>query len=239
MNIIEIKNFRMVFGDKEVIKDLSFTVKKGEIFGLLGSNGCGKTTTVRALLGLYQPTGGELLIDGQKFVPSDQTVVGYLPEDRGLYLKETVLDVMIYFGHLKGLKDPKDWSLKYLKRVNLSDSAHKHVSKLSSGMQQKVQLGLTIMGNPKLLILDEPTKGFDPVNRKLLMDIIDETHKKGATIIMITHYMEEVERLCDRAILLKDGVARAYGTIASIKKEFKGKSLDEIFVQIYGGTNED
>ena len=227
----------MVFGDKTVIKDLSFTVKKGEIFGLLGSNGCGKTTTIRALLGLYQPTGGQLLVNGKKFAPSDQTVVGYLPEDRGLYLKETVIDVMTYFGSLKGIKNPKQWSLDYLKRVDLSDAATKQIAKLSSGMQQKVQLGLTIMGNPKLLILDEPTKGFDPVNRKLLMSIITELHAKGSAIILITHYMEEVERLCDRAILLKDGVAHAYGTIANIKKQFGGKSLDQIFVKVYGETD--
>jgi len=233
-NIVEVKNFKMVFGDKTVIKDLSFSVKQGEIFGLLGSNGCGKTTTIRALLGLYQPTDGELLIDGQKFTPSEKTTVGYLPEERGLYMKETVIDVMIYFGHLKGLKNPKEWSLKYLKRVGLEDAVTRQIGKLSSGMQQKVQLGLTIMGDPKLLILDEPTKGFDPVNRKLLMDIIAQAHDNGATIIMITHYMEEVERLCDRAILLKNGVARAYGKIANIKKEFNGKTLDEIFVNIYG-----
>jgi ABC-2 type transport system ATP-binding protein len=233
-NIVDVKNFQMTFGDKPVIKDLSFNVKRGEIFGLLGGNGCGKTTTIRALLGLYQPTSGELLVDGQKFTPSDKTTVGYLPEERGLYLKETVLDIMIYFGHLKGLKNPKEWSLKYLERVDLQDSANKHISKLSSGMQQKVQLGLTIMGNPKLLILDEPTKGFDPVNRKLLMNIITELHDKGSAIILITHYMEEVERLCDRAILLKDGVARAYGKISDIKKQFNGKSLDEIFVEVYG-----
>jgi ABC-2 type transport system ATP-binding protein len=233
-NIVEVKNFKMTFDGKKIIKDLSFTVKQGEIFGLLGSNGSGKTTTVRALLGLYQPTGGELLIKGAKFTPSQETVVGYLPEERGLYMQETVIDIMTYFGHLKGLKDPKEWSLRYLKRVELQDSATKQIGKLSSGMQQKVQLGLTIMGNPKLLILDEPTKGFDPVNRKLLMNIIAEHHKQGAAIIMITHYMEEVERLCDRAILLKNGVARAYGKISDIKKEFGDKSLDEIFVSIYG-----
>lgn len=233
-NIVEVKNFKMTFGGYEVIKDLSFEVKQGEIFGLLGSNGSGKTTTIRALLGLYQPTSGELLVSGEKFNPSDQTLVGYLPEERGLYLKETVIDVMTYFGSLKGVKNPKEWSLKYLNRVDLPDVATMQVGKLSSGMQQKVQLGITIMGNPKLLILDEPTKGFDPVNRKLLMDIIAELHDKGAAVIIITHYMEEVERLCDRALLLKDGVARAYGKISDIKKEFNNKSLDQIFVSIYG-----
>ncbi|MDR0591542.1 MAG: ATP-binding cassette domain-containing protein [Candidatus Nomurabacteria bacterium] len=232
--IISVKNFRMIFGDKEVIKELSFDVKKGEIFGLLGSNGSGKTTTIRALLGLYQPTGGELLVNGKKFSPEQGTVVGYLPEERGLYTKETVLDVMIYFGKLRGLANPKAWSLKYLERVGLVDKTKEKIGRLSSGQQQKVQLGITIMGEPKLLILDEPTKGFDPVNRRLLMEIIDETHKKGATILMITHYMDEVERLCDRALLLKDGAARAYGTIAAIKKQFNSHNLDDIFVQIYG-----
>lgn len=237
-NIVDVKNFQMTFDGNEVIKDLSFNVKKGEIFGLLGSNGSGKTTTIRALLNLYQPTGGKLHINGKKFVPAMHAHVGYLPEERGLYLKETVIDTMTYFGRLKGLEEPKEWSLKYLDRVDLAKTANMQISKLSSGMQQKVQLGITIMGNPKLLILDEPTKGFDPVNRKLLMDLISESHQKGAAIILITHYMEEVERLCNRALLLKDGVARAYGTINDIKKEFGDKSLDEIFVEIYGEKDE-
>ena len=228
----------MAFGGKTVIDDLSFTVQPGEIFGLLGSNGCGKTTTIRALLGLYRPTGGELLIDGQAFNPSDASVtVGYLPEERGLYKKESVIDTFVYFGELKGLKDPKKWALSYLKRVGLADKATERVEKLSGRQQQKVQLGLTIMNNPKLLILDEPTKGFDPVNRKLLMDIIDELHQKGSTVILITHYMDEVERLCDRALLLKDGHAKAYGTIKNIRKQFKNKTLDEIFVEVYGATD--
>ena len=238
-NIVEVKNFRMQFGRKTVISDLSFDVKKGEIFGLLGANGCGKTTTMRALLGYYVPTSGELLIDGKKFNPEGSKVtVGYLPEERGLYRKESVIDTMTYFGEMKGLKNPREWSLKYLERVGLSDKANERIEKLSGGQQQKVQLGVTIMGDPKLLILDEPTKGFDPMNRKLLMEIIEELHKKGAAIILITHYMEEVEKLCDRALLLKDGVARAYGKIADIKKEFGGKSLEQIFVDVYGGENE-
>ena len=238
-NIVEVKNFRIQFGEKPVISDLSFDVKKGEIFGLLGANGCGKTTTMRALLGYYVPTSGELLIDGKKFNPEGSKVtVGYLPEERGLYRKESVIDTMTYFGEMKGLKNPREWSLKYLERVGLSDKANERIEKLSGGQQQKVQLGVTIMGDPKLLILDEPTKGFDPMNRKLLMEIIEELHKKGAAIILITHYMEEVEKLCDRALLLKDGVARAYGKIADIKKEFGGKSLEQIFVDVYGGENE-
>ena len=238
-NIVEVKNFKMAFGRKTVIKELSFEVRKGEIFGLLGSNGSGKTTTIRALLGFYQPTDGELLIDGKKYNPEDTSVtVGYLPEERGLYRKENVIDTMVYFGELKGLKNPREWSMRYLKRVGLVDKAEEKIERLSGGQQQKVQLGLTIMDNPKLLILDEPTKGFDPMNRRLLMEIIDELHQKGTAVILITHYMDEVEKLCDRALLLKDGVERAYGAIDDIKKEFGGKSLDEIFVEVYGGNNE-
>lgn len=238
-NIVEVKNFKMAFGRKTVIKDLSFEVRKGEIFGLLGSNGSGKTTTIRALLGFYQPTDGELLIDGKKYNPEDTSVtVGYLPEERGLYRKENVIDTMVYFGELKGLKNPREWSMRYLKRVGLADKAEEKIERLSGGQQQKVQLGITIMDNPKLLILDEPTKGFDPMNRRLLMEIIDELHQKGTAVILITHYMDEVEKLCDRALLLKDGVVRAYGEISEIRKEFGGKSLDEIFVEVYGGNNE-
>lgn len=236
-DLISVKNFKMCFGKTTVIKDLSFSVKKGEIFGLLGSNGSGKTTTIRALLGLYVPTSGQVLINDAPFSPKSNFTVGYLPEERGLYRKETVLDTMIYFGRLKGLKDPKTWALAYLKRVGIEHKASEKIEKLSTGQQQKVQLGITIMNHPKLLILDEPTKGFDPINRKLLMDIIDELHQKGSTIILITHYMDEVERLCDRALLLKDGTAYAYGTISGIKQQFGHQSLDQIFINIYGENN--
>ena len=229
----------MIFDNHTVIKDLSFSIKKGEIFGLLGANGSGKTTTIRALLGFYTPTSGELLIDGHKYNPEDAKVtIGYLPEERGLYRKESVIDNLLYFGELKHLKDPLTWSRRYLKRVGLSDKETTKIEKLSGGQQQKIQLGITIMNDPKLLILDEPTKGFDPMNRRLLMEIIEELHKKGTSIIMITHYMDEVERLCDRALLLKDGVARAYGTIPEIKQEFNNQSLDQIFIDIYGENHE-
>ena len=235
--MVEIRHFKMSFGDKTVIKDLSFDVFRGEVFGFLGSNGSGKTTTLRALLGLYQPTAGDLLINGKPYSVENQIRLGYLPEERGLYKKEKVLDVMLYFGQLKGLsrKEAKDFSLKFLERVNLSDKANTQLDKLSGGQQQKIQLGVTIMGDPELLIMDEPAKGFDPVNRRLLMNIIEEQRKAGATIIYVTHQMEEVERLCDRLILLKDGQAAAYGTLEEVKSQFGGASMDDIFVQVYGG----
>lgn len=230
----------MSFGKTRVINDLSFEVNRGETFGLLGSNGSGKTTTIRALLGIYEPTGGELLIDGKPFDVSGTVKLGYLPEERGLYKKESVIDVMSYFGQLKGMEAvaARDWSLAFLQRVDLADKSRTRLDKLSGGQQQKVQLGITVMNNPELLILDEPTKGFDPVNRRLLMDIIEEHQAKGATVIFITHQMEEVERLCDRILLLKDGTARAYGTIEAVKKEFSGQSLDDIFISIYGDKSD-
>ncbi len=235
--IIEIRDFSLELGGKKIIKNLSFEVMRGEVFGFLGSNGSGKTTTLRTLLGLYRPTAGELLVDGGPYSVSGGVKLGYLPEERGLYKKEKVLDVMLYFGELKGMSraDAREFSLEYLKRVQLDDKATIRLDKLSGGQQQKVQLGVTIMNNPELLILDEPTKGFDPVNRRLLMNIIEERKKAGATIVFVSHHMEEVERLCDRAILLKDGQSEAYGTISNIKKEFGCTSMDDVFVKVYGG----
>ena len=221
-DIISIKNFKLSFGNKEIIRGLSFNVKKGEIFGFLGSNGSGKTTTIRALLGIYQADSGELLINGEEFSPEKVGAIGYLPEERGLYKKEKVIDVMQYFGRLKGLskKEAQEFSKKYLKRVGLEDKANLNIDKLSGGQQQKIQLGITIMGKPELLILDEPTKGFDPVNRQLLMDIIEEENARGATIMMVTHQMEEVEKICNRALLLKNGKMKAYGTVDEIRNKF-------------------
>jgi ABC-2 type transport system ATP-binding protein len=222
--LVHIANFRMDFGRTTVIRDLSFDIQQGETFGFLGSNGSGKTTTIRALLGIYQPTAGTLHIDGRPFSPEAGDRLGYLPEERGLYKKESVIDVMVYFGKLKGLgkEQARHWSRDYLERVGIGDKEKVRLDKLSGGQQQKVQLGVTIMNDPELLILDEPTKGFDPVNRRLLMDIIDDQKKSGSTVMMVTHQMEEVERLCDRVILLKDGGARAYGTVAEVQEQFGG-----------------
>ena len=221
-NVISIKDFELSFGSKKIIHGLNFEVKKGEIFGFLGSNGSGKTTTIRALLGIYQADSGELLINGEEFSPEKFGAIGYLPEERGLYKKEKVIDVMQYFGRLKGLskKEAQEFSKKYLERVGLEDKANLNIDKLSGGQQQKIQLGITIMGKPDLLILDEPTKGFDPVNRQLLMDIIAEENARGATIVMVTHQMEEVEKICNRALLLKDGKVKDYGTVDEIRNQF-------------------
>ena len=221
-DIVSIKDFELSFGDKKIIHGLDFSVKRGEIFGFLGSNGSGKTTTIRALLGIYQADSGELLINGKKFSPERTGLIGYLPEERGLYRKEKVIDVMQYFGQLKGLskKEARDFSQNFLKRVGLEDKARLNIDKLSGGQQQKIQLGITIMGKPDLLILDEPTKGFDPVNRELLMEIIKEENTRGATIIMVTHQMEEVEKICNRALLLKNGKTKAYGTVDEIRNQF-------------------
>lgn len=222
--LVHIQGFRMDFGRTTVIRDLSFDIERGETFGFLGSNGSGKTTTIRALLGIYQPTAGVLHIDGKTFSPEAGERLGYLPEERGLYKKESVIDVMVYFGRLKGLgaEQARRWSREYLERVGIGDKEKVRLDKLSGGQQQKVQLGVTIMNDPELLILDEPTKGFDPVNRRLLMDIIDDQKRAGSTVMMVTHQMEEVERLCDRVILLKDGVARAYGTVEQVQDQFGG-----------------
>jgi len=225
--VVHVENFRMNFGATPVIKDLSFDVYPGETFGFLGSNGCGKTTTIRALLGIYIPTAGVLHINGRPFEPSQSGELGYLPEERGLYKKETVLDTMVYFGRLKGMSaaDARAWSSSYLDRVGLPTKAKIRLDKLSGGEQQKVQLGVTIMNNPKLLILDEPTKGFDPVNSRLLMSIIEERKAAGATIVIITHQMDDVEKLCDRIILLKDGVKHAYGTVEEVQEQFGGTTV--------------
>lgn len=221
-NIITVKNFTKSFGDNEVVSGLDFEVHEGEVFAFLGANGSGKTTTIRCLLGILKETGGELLIQGQKYHPEMSELVGYLPEERGLYTSETVIDTMVYLGELKGMANAaaKQWSYDYLDRVGLPGKAKEKIKKLSSGQQQKIQLGITIINSPKLLILDEPTKGLDPMNRTLLMDILLNLKKQGSTIMFITHQMEEVEKIADRMLMIKDGQSKLYGNVLDIKKSF-------------------
>jgi len=237
--VVSVDSYSMRFGRKEVIKNLTFDVKQGEIFGFLGANGAGKTTTIRTLLALLEPSGGELLINGQRYSPAIAPTLGYLPEERGLYRNEPVIETMIYFAILHGLSrdEARTRALAYLKRVGLVDKANERLVNLSGGQQQKIQLGVTILHEPSLMILDEPTEALDPVNRALLMDIINERRAEGATVMLVTHRMEEVEQLCDRILLLKNGVAMEYGTI----DEVKDKSGSQQIVLDYSGklpTNE-
>ena len=220
--IIDVQSFGINFGNKQVINNLSFNVKKGEVFGFLGANGAGKTTTIRTLLGLYEPTSGKLQINGQKYSPDMSHLVGYLPEERGLYRNEPVINTMVYFGMLHGLSKSEaiKRSTDYLNRVGLADKATEMFVRLSGGQQQKIQLGVTILHEPTLMILDEPTEALDPVNRSLLMEIINERRSKGATVMLVTHRMEEVEQLCDRILMLKDGRSVLYGTVNEVRESY-------------------
>ena len=233
--IVQIKNCSLKLGGRSIVKQLDLEVYSGEIFALLGANGSGKTSTIRSLLRIYTPTSGTLDINGAPYKPEMSDLVGYLPEERGLYTRSKVLDVMTYFGELKGMKrtDARAFSLEYLGKVGLEDKADLKVKKLSGGQQQKIQLGVAIMGKPRLLILDEPTKGLDPVNRVLLIDTIKEVRKNGTAIIYTTHLMEEVERIADRLAIIRGGERVAYGAIDEVKKEFDAKTIEEVFVHLY------
>ena len=226
--MVEVSNLQVEFGQTPVVRDLSFRVERGQTMAFLGANGSGKTTTIRALLGIIEPTAGTLLIDGQPYRSDRSGMLGYLPEERGLYKKESVLATMQYFGQLKGLSASaaREWSIAYLAQVEMSELVKRRVETLSGGQQQKIQLGVTLIGNPSLLILDEPTKGFDPVNRKLLLDMVATHAKAGATVILVTHQMEEVERLCDSVLLLKDGRNYISGDIDEVRRKFGEPIID-------------
>lgn len=235
---VYVKDFSLTLGSKEIVHKLNFEVKPGEVFAFLGANGSGKTSTIRSLLGLYEATSGQTHINGRQYTAKDAQSVGYLPEERGLYTRVSAIDNLIYFGEMKGMSraDARAAGMAFLEEVGLADKATLKLKKLSGGQQQKVQLGVAVMGNPSLLILDEPTKGLDPVNRKLLLDIVENHREQGAAVIYITHLMEEVERLADRMIIIKNGRAEAYGTVKEVKKKFKANSIEDIFVSIYNDT---
>lgn len=235
---VSVKNFSLSLGDKEIVHDLSFEIQPGEVFAFLGANGSGKTSTIRSLIGLYEATKGTLLINGKTYSSKDAHSVGYLPEERGLYSRVSAIDNLTYFGEMKGFSrsEARKAGMEFLEEVGLGDKANLKLKKLSGGQQQKVQLGVAVMGSPSLLILDEPTKGLDPVNRKLLLDIVEHHKQEGAAVIYITHLMEEVERLADRLLIIKDGQAKAYGTVKEVKKKFKADSIEDVFVGIYNTT---
>ncbi|NCS32064.1 ABC transporter ATP-binding protein [bacterium] len=221
-SVIHVKNLVKSFGKTPVVKDLSFDVNKGDVFAFLGANGSGKTTTIRCLLDILQPTRGSALIFGNKFDLALASRIGYLPEERGLYTNAQVMETLVYFAQLKGMTtaDAKQKALKYLDRVELSAHHATEIKKLSSGQQQKIQLGITLINAPDLLILDEPTKGLDPVNRSLLMELLDELNENGATIVFVSHQMDEVEKIANRLVMIKNGSQALYGSLQEVKKQF-------------------
>ena len=202
------------FGDKRAVDDLSFAVRDGEVFGFLGGNGAGKTTSLRMVLDIIRPTSGKIEILGRAPGRENSADLGFLPEERGLYRTMTALDTITYFGQLKGMSrgDARREGKSLLDRFGLGSSAGTKIEKLSKGMAQKVQLATAVVNAPKLLILDEPFSGLDPVNQGLLEDEIRRLSRLGSTIVFSTHVMQHAERLCDRLLLLAAGHKKFEGT---------------------------
>jgi ABC-2 type transport system ATP-binding protein len=202
------------FGEKRAVDDLSFAVRDGEVFGFLGGNGAGKTTSLRMVLDILRPTAGRIEVLGRAPGRDNSPELGFLPEERGLYRTMTALDTITYFGRLKGMSkgDARREGRALLDRFELGSSANTRIEKLSKGMAQKVQLATAIVNAPRLLILDEPFSGLDPVNQGLLEVEIQRLSKRGATIVFSTHVMQHAERLCDRLLLLAQGRKLFEGT---------------------------
>lgn len=219
---IRIDCFSKSFGVTRAVNSLSFEVFPGEIFGFLGRNGAGKTTTIRTLLRIYEPDQGNLFLRGLPFTESRAHEVGYLPEERGLYTRASIWDTLIYMGRLRSV--PRDKLLlrtqEYLERFDLWEIRHKKIQNLSSGMQQKVQIIATLLHEPPVLILDEPFRGLDPINRQLVFDILQEKKSAGACILFSSHQILEIEDLCDRVILIAGGESKAYGSVEEVQTSF-------------------
>lgn len=222
MATIEVKNLFKSFGKTVAVNNVSFEAHKGRIFGLLGPNGAGKTTTIRMINYIIPQDNGEIIIKGLKVSPKTQKLIGYMPEERGLYKKMKVGEQLMYLAQLKGLnaatakKNIRYW----LERFNASDWHSKVVGELSKGMSQKIQFISTIVHDPEIYIFDEPFSGLDPINSELLKEIIIELREKGKTILFSTHRMEQVEQMCDDICLFNNGKVVLTGNLRSIKKEF-------------------
>jgi ABC-2 type transport system ATP-binding protein len=224
MNVLEVKNLKKYYATQKAVDDISFTLAPGSIFGLLGPNGAGKTTLIRMITGIFYPDEGEILFNGRKFDPINDVIsIGYMPEERGLYKKMKIGEQAVYLSQLKGLSKKeatekvKEWFVKF----QMQSWWNKKVEDLSKGMSQKLQFVTTVLHEPKLIILDEPFSGLDPVNANLIKDEIHNLAKRGASIIFSTHRMEQVEEICDHIILVNKGAKVLDGTVAGVKQQFK------------------
>lgn len=224
--ILEFKNIEKHFGEKEVLKSVSFTAESGKAFGLLGRNGAGKTTSIRILMGVFPQNAGEVLIDG-KPIDRNKVGIGYLPEERGLYPKKIILDQLTYFAELKGLsrKEAVKAVDYWLERLQMSDYREKRLDTLSKGNQQKIQLVTALAHNPDIVILDEPFSGLDPVNAMILKDIVKEQIEKGKIVLFSSHQMNYIEEFCDSIAILKDGKIAISGDLSEIKKQHRRNRL--------------
>lgn len=224
MALLELRNLKKHYATQKAVDDISFSIEKGSIFGLLGPNGAGKTTLLRMITGIFYPDDGQILFDGKPFDPVNDVVhIGYMPEERGLYKKMKIGDQALYLAQLKGLDKNeamtkiKEWFVRF----EMQSWWNKKVEDLSKGMSQKLQFVTTVLHEPKLIILDEPFSGLDPVNSNLIKEEIYGLAKRGATVIFSTHRMEQVEEICDQIVLVNKGKKILDGTVQSIKHSFK------------------
>ncbi len=227
MNVLEVKNLTKRFSGITAVDSVSFSVSEGSVFGLIGRNGAGKTTTIRMMLNIYFPDEGEVLFKGAKIAQDFKDSVGYLPEERGLYKKMKVNDMLLFLAELKGNKGSEinKLALQYLERFDLADRKNSKVEDLSKGNQQKVQFISTVLHDPDFLIFDEPFSGLDPINTNLLKEIILEMKNKGKVVIFSTHLMEFAEKMCDSIAMIDKGKIILNGKLSEIKEKYASKNV--------------
>jgi ABC-2 type transport system ATP-binding protein len=225
--MLSVNNLVKSYNHTRAVDNLSFQVHPGRIFGMLGPNGAGKTTTIRAILNIIKPTSGEIFFDNKLITYEYYNMIGYLPEERGLYKRSKVIDVLIYFAGLKNIrkKDAVKLADVWLNKLNINEYREKKIEQLSKGNQQKVQLIAAVIHNPRLLILDEPFTGFDPINQQEVKNLILSFVSEGKTIILSTHLMDLAEKLCEDILLIDNGKAISSGKLSDIKKNFGGNNI--------------
>lgn len=224
---VSVSHLSKSFGSFQAVKDVSFEVMPGEIFGLLGPNGAGKTTSIRMMLDIFKPDSGEVRVFGGKMTEAAKNRIGYLPEERGLYQDLKLEQILVYLATLKGVAsaDARERLTTWLRRLELYEHRNKKVQALSKGMQQKAQIITALIHDPDLIVIDEPFSGLDPVNTRLVKEIIEEQRAAGKTIIMSTHQMYQVEALCSRIVLIDHGSTVLYGRVDEIKRQFAGNAV--------------